>query len=291
MIESFLASWDLFHQTYLAGWLIALLLSLMGVFIVARDQIFIGIAISQASTLGIALGMSIGSWLDVHHIAWLDAAEILSNDGFLSAMAVLFAIFAALLTARRSEAGGESHEAITGWVFLSSASLAILLVAHSPHGLDEIQRLLSSSLIGATTGDVWTFVLLTGGTILALVLANRRLLLFAMDPPMAAAVGMRVAWWSAGTAIWIGLVIGLAMRVSGMLYTFGLLVLPALVAKNLCREVRTVFFISPMIAVSVGTIGFVLANHYDFPPAQMTVALLNGLLVLGWLYRRRIASA
>ena len=284
MIESFLASWDLFHQTYLAGWLIALLLSLVGVFVVARDQIFIGIAVSQASTLGIALGMGVGSWLDVHHVAWL------GSDGFLSSMAVLFAIFAALLTAQRSEAGGESHEAITGWVFLISASLSILFVAHSPHGLDEIQRLLSSSLIGATNGDVWTLVGLTLGTILALVLTNRRLLLFAMDPPMAAAVGMRVRWWAAGAAIWLGLVIGLAMRVSGLLYTFGLLVLPALVAKNVCREIRTLFFISPLVAVSVGTIGFVLANHYDFPPAQMTVALLSGLLSLGWLYQHRIAS-
>ncbi len=290
MIESFLDSWGLFHQTYLAGWLIALLLSLMGVFVVARDQIFIGIAISQSSTLGIALGMSMGGWLDLHHINWLGLAGIIPEDGFLSGMAVLFAIFAALLTARQSEAGGESHEAITGWVFLSSASLSILFVAHSPHGLDEIQRLLSSSLIGATQGDVWTFAVLTGGTLLALVVANRRLLLFAMDPPMAAAVGMRVTWWSAGTAIWIGLVIGLAMRVSGMLYTFGLLVLPSLVAKSLCREVRTIFFISPIIAVSAGAIGFVLANHYDFPPAQMTVALLSGLLVLGWLYQRRAAS-
>jgi zinc/manganese transport system permease protein len=284
VIESFLVSWDLFHQTYLAGWLIALLLSLVGVFVVARDQIFIGIAVSQASTLGIALGMGVGSWLDVHHVAWL------GSDGFLSGMAVLFAIFAALLTARRSEAGGESHEAITGWVFLISASLSILFVAHSPHGLDEIQRLLSSSLIGATNGDVWTFVGLTVGTILALVLANRHLLLFAMDPPMAAAVGMRVTWWAAGAAIWLGLVIGLAMRVSGMLYTFGVLVLPALVAKNVCREVRTLFFISPLVALSVGTIGFVLANYYDFPPAQMTVALLSGLLSLGWLYQRCIAS-
>jgi len=256
----------------------------MGVFVVARDQIFIGIAISQASTLGIALGMGAGMWLELHHVTWL------GFDGFLSATAVLFAILAALLTARRSEAGGESHEAMTGWVFLISASLSILLVAHTPHGLDEIQRLLSSSLVGATNSDVWLFVGSTDSTNLALILANRRLLLFAMDPPMAAAVGMRMTRWTTGTAIWLGLVIGLAMRVLGMLYTFGLLVLPALVAKNACREVRTIFFISPIIALSVGTLGFVLANHYDFPPAQMTVALLSGLLVLAWLYQRRFAT-
>jgi zinc transport system permease protein len=284
VIESFLASWDLFHQTYLSGWLIALLLSLVGVFVVARDQIFIGIAVSQASTLGIALGMGVGSWLDLHEVAWL------GSDGFLSGMAVVFAILAALLTAQRSEAGGESHEAITGWVFLLSASLSILLVAHSPHGLDEIQRLLSSSLIGATTGDVWTFAVLNVFTIIVLGSAHRCLLLFSMDPPMAAAVGMRVSWWAAGAAIWLGLVIGLSMRVSGMLYTFGLLVLPALVAKNLCREVRVIFLISPVIALSVSAIGFVLANHYDYPPAQMTVALLSGLLVSAWFYQSQIVT-
>lgn len=284
MIESFIGSWELFHQTYLTGWLIALLLSLVGVVVVARDQIFIGMAISQASTLGIALGLGAGSWLDVPPLTWLD------SDGFLSATAVLFAVLAAFLTAWRSDMGGESHEAITGWVFLGSASLSILLVAHSPHGLDEIQRLLSSSLIGATGDDVWIFAGLVTSTILALAIANRRLLLFTLDPPMAAAVGMRVTWWATGIAIWLGLVIGLAMRVSGILYTSGLLVLPALVAKNLCGEVRTIFLISPLIALSVGAMGFVLANHYDLPPAQTTVALLSGGLLLGWLYRRYVAS-
>ena len=41
MIELFVASWDLFHNTYLAGWGIALLLSLLGVFVVARDHIYL----------------------------------------------------------------------------------------------------------------------------------------------------------------------------------------------------------------------------------------------------------
>jgi hypothetical protein len=50
-------------------------------------------------------------------------------------------------------------------------------------------------------------------------------------------------------------------------------------------------FISPVVALSVGTLGFMLANHYDFPPAQMTVALLSVLLVLAWLYHRRVATS
>jgi ABC-type Mn2+/Zn2+ transport system permease subunit len=46
------------------------------------------------------------------------------------------------------------------------------------------------------------------------------------------------------------------------------------------------FVVAPVIAVGVATVGFVLANHYDDPPAQMTVALLCLLLAFSWLVRR-----
>ncbi len=280
MIEGFLSSWALFHTTYLAGWLIGLLLSLIGVLVVARDQIFLGAAISQASTLGVALGMWIGGWAAAGGLAWL------SSDRVLTTMAVAFSLIAALATSGGGGAGRESHEAITGWVFLASASLSILIVSHSPHGLEEIHRLLASSIIGATAGDLWTFGVLGTLTILAFSASHQRLLLFAMDPPMAAAVGMNTSRWANVISAWLGLAVGLSIRSSGMLYTFGCLVLPGLIAKNLCREVRPMLFVAPAVAVGTGALGFVLANHYDFPPAQMTIALLSLLLTIAWLIRR-----
>ena len=280
MIENFISSWALFHNSYLAGWMIGLLLSLIGVLVVARDQIFIGAAVSQASTLGIALAMWIGSWAATGPFFWL------RSDGFLAIMAIASSVIAALITGRGGEATRESHEAITGWVFLVSASLSILIVSQSPHGLEEIHRLLSSSIIGATVTDVWAFGALAGLTALTTWALHRRILLFAMDPVMAAAVGMRITRWGALTSAWLGLAVGLSIRSSGMLYTFGCLVLPALIAKNLCLEVRPMFLVAPGIAVGIGAVGFILANHYDFPPAQMTVALLSLLLAVAWLFPR-----
>ena len=63
MIARFLASWALFSQAYMTAWLIALLLSLIGVLVVARDQIFLGAAISQAATLGIAVALVLSDLL------------------------------------------------------------------------------------------------------------------------------------------------------------------------------------------------------------------------------------
>jgi ABC-type Mn2+/Zn2+ transport system permease subunit len=278
VIQDFLSSWPLFHNTYLAGWLVTILLSLVGVVVVARDQIFIGAAISQASTLGIALAM------------WIGASTADSGGGsdlLLAAMAVSFSVIAALLTSRGGGFGVDSHEAITGWVFLASSSLSILIVSRSPHGLEEIHRLLASSIIGATRFDVGLFGVLASLTTTFLALAHRPLLLFVMDPVMAEAVGMKTRWWAAATSVWLGLVIGLSIRVSGALYAFGCLVLPALIAKNLCREVAPMFFVAPLVALSAAVAGFALANHYDTPPAQMTVAIYGALLTFAWLDRWR----
>ena len=145
--------------------------------------------------------------------------------------------------------------------------------------------ILSSSIIGASTADVWAFGALAGLTIAWIGASRRRLLLLALDPAMAEAVGMRTTRWALALAAWLGLTVGLALRSSGMLYTFGCLVLPALCAKNLCREVQSMFLVAPLIALGAGVAGFVLAHHYDFPPAQMAVALLGLALVIAWSVR------
>jgi ABC-type Mn2+/Zn2+ transport system permease subunit len=280
LIDAFLASWWLFHNTYITGWLIGLLLSLIGVLVVARDQIFIGAAVSQASMLGIALAMWLGSWEVLARYPWF------GSDAFPSIAGGLFAVLGALLTGRSGAAGRESYEAVTGWVFLLSGSLAILIVARSPHGLEEVHRLLSSTIIGASRADAEVFGVMVAATLVAVTLWRRRLLLLVMDPEMAGAVGTRVGLWDSLLCIWLGIAVGLSIRVSGMLYTFGCLVLPALVAKNLCREVRVMFSAAAAVSLGAGVVAFVLANYYDYPPGQVAVALLCLLLAAAWGARR-----
>jgi ABC-type Mn2+/Zn2+ transport system permease subunit len=280
VIESFLASWPLFHATYLAGAAIAGLLALVGVYVVARDQLFLGAAISQASTLGIATllwlaGTGVGAVLP-----WLE------SDLAASACAVAASVTTALASVRPRRAGGESAEARTAWIFLVAASVPVLLLAHSPHGLEEVHRLMFSTLLGADDGDVLRFAALALATALAVARWHAPLRLFAMDPEMAAAVGVPVGVVGRVIALWLGIAIGFSIQASGLIYTFGCLVLPALAAKNLSRELAPVLWLAPLLAVATAAVAFVIAHHWDLPPAHATVSGLAALVALGWLRRR-----
>jgi ABC-type Mn2+/Zn2+ transport system permease subunit len=281
LIEEFTSSWPLFHNAYLSGWLIGLLLSLIGVLVVARDQIFVGAAVSQASALGIAVGMVTGSSITLDEQSWW------RSHVFFTMMGGVFSVLAALITARGGKiAGQESPEAVTGWIFLLSLSLSVLLLSHSPHGLEEVHSILTSTIIGARATDVWIFTALTIATVIALILYRQQALLVVLDPEMARAVGLRVDQWNAGLSIWLGIAVGFSIRISGVVYAFACLVLPALVAKNLGREVHTMFLASPVVALGTGVVAFVLANHYDYPPGQTATAILCFLLLLAWSFRR-----
>ena len=280
MIEDFLASWELFGEVYTCGLLIAVTLSVFGIPVVARDQIFVGAALAQASTLGIACGILVESW-------GTSEEALHGDEGTPSwlpvVLAVVFAVLAALLSARQRREAMASQEAMSGWIFLAGASLSVLLLSHSPHGMEEVHQILFSSIIGATTAELWAFGVLAVGAVTGGFAARRLVILLATDPEMARAAGLRVRRAEWVQCALLGVVIGLALRASGLLFTFSCLVLPALAATRVCRSPGQVFVFAPLIAFLTCGAAFVLANHYDQPPAQMATALRCGVTALAWL--------
>ncbi len=276
--EEFIDFWPLFGEQWVAGWLIALLLALVGVLVVARDQIFLGAAVSQASTFGIAAALWAEATFELVHEEWFDP------DLFHTVVGGGFAVLAAVLTARASRARGETHEGITGWVFLAASSSAVLIAAGSPHGMEEVQQLMgSSTLIGAKAVDAWIFGGAAAATIAIVAARSRSLVLLVVDREMAESTGLPVRALETGIYVWLGLVVGFAIHVAGTTYAFGGLVLPALFAKGVCREIRTILVVAPAVAVISSVVGFAVANHLDFPPGQVSVAVLASLKMLQWV--------
>jgi ABC-type Mn2+/Zn2+ transport system permease subunit len=229
--------------------------------VVARDQVFLAAAVSQASTLGVAIGLFLG---------WTNPALL----------AAAFSVAAALYINHRDGREGTTHQETTGWVFLFASALAILLLVKQPFSLKQVQALTASTMIGATGREAMLFLVLGVALLAGALVLRDRLVLWLSDPVMAAAVGMRPGIWAAGLAIVLGLAAGLMLRSTGLLFTFGCLVLPALVAKSLARKTSSLFWLAPAIAAVGICTGLIAAHSYDYPPGQVIVVGLT-LLALG----------
>ena len=267
MPSSLFAAWHLFADAWLSSWLIAGLLSLLGVAVLARGQIFLGAAMSQAATAGVALVLCCAG-----SITWRAQAEAVA------------AMLAAVVTA--FTVGASRHrDALAAWIFLSSGSAAVLLVAQSPYGMDEINRLLASSIVGARASDVVVFATL-GLIVVGVALGNAaRLRALLLDPAFAAAIGIRVARWEVWLAVVLGLSLGWSLHVAGLLYTFGALILPAMAARLFSRELATMAWLTPLLAVGCAIIGTCCADVWDLPPAQVVVAFWSGSVALAGFVR------
>lgn len=276
MIPEFLDTWSLFRDAYLSGLLIAAVLGLVGAAVVARDQIFLGAAVSQASMFGIALGIRLSD-------LYVERLSERALDVIHSLTGGLFAVLGSLLTSRA--AGTDTRESLTGWVFLVGASLSVLVVAHSPHGLAEVNRLATSTILGAHETDVRIFAVMLAISVAIVALRRDALMLMILDPEMARAVGIPVARWDRRLGIWLGITVAFSMHVSGLLYTFGCLVLPGLVARNVCRNASSVLVAAPLIGSLAALLSFVLANSLDYPPGQLAVAVMGVLLAASWFQR------
>jgi ABC-type Mn2+/Zn2+ transport system permease subunit len=280
VIASFADSWSLFGVTYAVGLLGAVALAQVGIWVVARNQIFLGAAVAQASTLGVAVALAAATLAGAAAPGWL------ASPALPLVLAVVASVATAWIVGRPRGAQSESAEALNGWVFLASSSVPVLLLAHSPHGLEEIQRLMFSTLLTASPLDLALFAVLAAAGAALTAARSGALLLLSVDAESARAFGMDAGRWRTLSALWLGIAVGLAIRATGTLFAFGCLVLPALAAKGLCREVRHMAWVAPALGGCAALAGFFAGHVFDVPPAHATVALLAAGTALTWVRGR-----
>ncbi|MCS6957147.1 MAG: metal ABC transporter permease [Aquificaceae bacterium] len=119
--------WDLFLSSLLLSVVLVGIHAHFGREIIKRGIIFADIAVAQFSALGYALSL------------------VLMHGEGAFVLTLLFSLFASLLIAF-SQRLKEYAEAFVGLLYALGVSGVVLLLTHSPHGMEEIRKL--------TAGDV-----------------------------------------------------------------------------------------------------------------------------------------
>jgi ABC-type Mn2+/Zn2+ transport system permease subunit len=279
-VSEFLDAFALFGDAWLTALLLAALLPLCGLVLVARRQVFTGAAIGQAAAFGFAVAILLGLGHD-------DRPGHTHEETAALTFALAAGIAVAIAALRALSLRSERVEERIAWIFLLGGSGSVLLLSHAPHGLQEVQRLQLSTLLGASPHDKWIAAALLGASLLAALRLAPRALLWALDPTTGHALGLRPWRWDIGVGLWLGACLGFAIHVAGVLFAFGVAVLPPMLAAAVARSLRGTISLAPVLGIAATAAGLVIAHAGDLPPGQVVVGVLAAAWPLGrWLRRR-----
>jgi ABC-type Mn2+/Zn2+ transport system permease subunit len=254
-----------------AGLLIAGMCSYLGVYVVLRRVVFVGIALAQLAAAGVAL--SFYSPLP---------AEVLAL-----AMTLLGAV---LLSA---EMGGRylPRDAGIGFAYATAAAASILLVAKSAQGEAHVLGLLFGNILTLTGRDIAVLaavVVVVGGVHLVFA---KEFLFSSFDPETARTAGYRVGMWNVIFDLTLAGAIAMAIHAAGALLVFSYLVQPAMVGIFLSKRLRGVVAWAFSSGIAAAVLGLVSSVLWDLPTGPTVVAVSSLFVVAAWTVSKLRARA
>lgn len=265
----------LFREALYGALVIAVACSVIGVYVVLRRIVFVGAALAQISSAGLALalwmgGMGIGGELTHRPVA---VALIFSLGG---------ALFFSLGQTPRS---GIPPDATIGVTYAVAAAVGVLLIAKAATG-EAHDIFLQGNILGITRKDTWVLLAVAAPVLLLHVIFYKEFLFVSFDRETARTLGYNVALWNLLLYFTLGLVIAFAMQFAGVMLVFNFLVLPAVTGLLLARSMSGIFTVAIVSSLAAGVIGFALSVPFDLPSGPAIIAVSGVLALLAWVARR-----
>jgi ABC-type Mn2+/Zn2+ transport system permease subunit len=255
MVESILQWIALFPEAILAGVLISFTCTLLGLFVVLRRVVFVGITLAEVSACGIALAM-------VMRIPPFAGAAFLTLAGVL-------------YVAHLSGEERIPRDALLGVLFVGAAAFSLLIVSGSGFGLHEVKSLLSGDLILTSRSDLWILIAVLVPTVGFFLLFFRPILFSALDPDGARVLGIKVRFWETCFFLALGLAISSASKVGGAMLVFAYLVVVPSAALMLSRRLFRVISLAICLAIACTLVGLMFSFAADTPTNPTITAVLT----------------
>jgi ABC-type Mn2+/Zn2+ transport system permease subunit len=263
--------------------LVGFVVPLVGVHLVLRRAVFLGVALPQISSCGIAFAFAMQGW------GWIPHAHDSAQERAIAlGGSIVFTIGTILALSMLERRGRGLIEGRTGVVYAMAGAWSILLLVKNPFGQHGMLELLRGEIVAVSTVDL----LLTGLTFLpvvaGLVVFQKEFLLVSYDRDMAITLKKRVLFWDALLFTFIGLTISVSVMSVGPLVAFGFLLMPPLIAYQFARNTVQFLWMSSVIGGVSAVAGFALAYAQDLPVGPTDLALLGILYALTFMGRKAL---
>jgi zinc/manganese transport system permease protein len=250
----------------LCGLVLAGIHAYLGFHVVSRGVIFVDLSLAQMAAMGAAFATLVG----VH------------DDSVLRYILSLSFTFvgAWIVSVARVRHERIPQEAFIGILYAAGAAVTILLLAHHPGGMEELQHLLAGSILTVTPAELIK-IAATYLIIGAIHYVYRdHFFLITENRTAAAAQGWRVSAWDFLFYATFAIVVTSSVAVAGVLLVFSLLVIPPVTALFFAQTQGRRLLLGWLVAVLGTTGGVVVAIAADLPAGPSIIACLVAILLI-----------
>jgi zinc/manganese transport system permease protein len=244
----------------------------LGIHVIARGVIFVDLALAQMAALGGIVALLAG--LDPH-----------GTEAYAFSLSATL-LGAALFATGRLKRQLVPQEAIIGIIYAVSSALALLLLSKAPsEQAEETKHMLVGRILFVSKTEVWKTAALYAGVGLFHWIFRRRFLVISLHPDLTQEQGIAVRWWDFLFYTSFGVVVTSSVQMAGVLLVFSFLIVPAVCATLLARNVGTRLVIGWAIGFVASVLGLYFSVQFDLPPGESVVTTFGGLLVVVALVR------
>ena len=253
-----------------AGVGVAVVMGPLGVFVVWRRMAYFGDTLAHSGLLGVALGLALG--INV-------TAGIVVVCGALAVLLVFLRRGVRL-----------ADDTLLGILSHGSLSLGLIAVAMMESVRIDLVSYLFGDVLAVSPGDI--AAIYVGGVIAlgALIALWRPLVAISVHEELARVEGVPILRVQLAFMLLIALVIGLAMKVVGILLVTSLLIVPAAAARRLARTPEAMAVLAAAIGVAAVVLGLAGSLAWDLPSGPAIVAASVALFALGAALPARFAG-
>jgi ABC-type Mn2+/Zn2+ transport system permease subunit len=250
---------------------------MVGVYLLVRRLVFLGVALPQVSSCGIAFIFALHAWNLVPHMEGGEHSLAFVGSSVFTLCAIL--VFSFL-----ERRGRQLIEGSIGTGYVLAGAWSILLLVKNPFGEHGLLDRLRGEIIAIPNTDLVYAAVTFTCVVVVLLRFRKEFLLISFDREMAVTLKWNVMFWDTLLYVLIGLTVSVAVLSVGPLVTFGFLLIPTLTAHRIARNMRQFSWIASGIGAVCALAGFCIAYRLDLPVGPTDIALLGlvyGLVSLG----------
>lgn len=242
----------------IAGVMIALCSSLLGVTLVLKRFSFIGDGLSHVAFGAMAVAAVLG----------------ITNNMLLILPVTIISAILLLMGGQNRKIKGDAAVAMISVGSLAIGYLIMNLFSTSSNLSGDVCTTLfgSTSILTLSVTDVWICVLLSVAVVAIFIIFYNKIFAVTFDEDFATATGIRANIYNLLIAVVIAVIIVLAMNLVGSLLISALVIFPALSAMRVFKSFKGVTICSAIFSVLCATLGILISVLAGTPVGSTIVA-------------------